>query len=108
SYNRVNVSWGASTDNFGVVGYEVLRDGQTIATLGTVTGYADTAVQPGTRYEYTIRALDPAGNRSAASAPAAVTTPMAPDTQAPTAPTGLAAQPISPRRVDLSWSAATD
>ncbi len=108
SHDRVNLSWSAATDNVGIAGYEVLRNGELIATLRAVTGYADTGVDPETHYEYAVRALDPFGNRSSTSAPAAVTTPQAPDTQAPSAPTGLQAQPISPRRVDLSWSPATD
>ncbi len=108
THARVNLSWGAATDNVGIAGYEVLRDGETIATLRAVTSYADTGVDPGTRYEYTVRALDPSGNRSSASDPATVTTPAAPDTQAPTAPAGLDAQAASARRVDLSWVAATD
>ena len=108
SHNRVDLSWNAASDNVGIAGYEVLRDGEIIATLGAVTGYADTGVEAETRYEYTVKALDPSGNRSSTSNAATVTTPAAPDTQAPTAPTGLEARPISPRRVDLSWAAATD
>ena len=108
SHNRVDLSWNAASDNFGIAGYEVLRDGEIIATLGAVTGYADTGVEANTRYEYTVRALDPSGNRSSTSNPATVTTPAAPDTQSPTAPTGLEARSISHQRVDLSWAAATD
>jgi glucose/arabinose dehydrogenase/PKD repeat protein len=108
SPNRVDLSWNAASDNVGVAGYEVLRDGEIIATLGTVTAYADTGVEAETRYEYTVKALDPSGNRSSMSNPATVTTPAAPDTQAPTAPTGLDARPVSTQRVDLSWVAATD
>jgi PKD repeat protein/glucose/arabinose dehydrogenase len=108
SHDRVDLSWSAATDNVGISGYEVLRDGQPVATVRDVTSYADTTVRAETRYEYTVRALDPSGNRSAASAPAAVTTPAAPDTQAPTAPAGLNAVALTPRRVDLTWTAASD
>ena len=108
TFDRVNLSWSAATDNVGVIGYEIYRDGQLLATRGTATTYSDITVAPGTSYDYTVKALDAASNRSPASAPARVTTPSAPDTQAPTAPTALDAQARSTTRVDLSWAAATD
>ena len=62
----MNLSWGAASDNVGVTGYEILRDGAPIATVGAVTSYADTTVSPLTHYDYVVKALDAAGNRSAA------------------------------------------
>jgi hypothetical protein len=50
--------------------------------------------------------MDAAGNSSAYSSSATVTTP--PDTQAPTAPTALTATAASATRVDLSWTASAD
>jgi fibronectin type 3 domain-containing protein len=73
--DRVDLSWSAAIDNVGVAAYEVQRDGLTIATLGAVTSYADTSVSRGTRYEYVVKALDAAGNRSTVSNTAIVTTP---------------------------------
>jgi glucose/arabinose dehydrogenase/PKD repeat protein len=108
SQDRVDLSWAAATDNVGVIGYEIYRDGQLLATRGTATTWSDTTVAGGTTYEYAVRALDAASNRSAASNAAGVTTPAAPDTQAPAAPTELVAQAPSPNRVELSWTAATD
>ena len=66
SHNRVDLSWGAASDNVGVTGYEILRDGAPIATVGAVTSYADTTVSPLTHYDYAVKALDAAGNRSTA------------------------------------------
>jgi hypothetical protein len=71
----VDLAWSPASDDVGVTGYEVLRDGQLIATLGQVTSHADTAVVPGTTYDYAVRAIDAAGNRSAVSNTATVTTP---------------------------------
>jgi chitodextrinase len=71
----VDLAWTAATDNVGVTGYRVLRDGSTLATVGNVTTYTDTSVSANTTYTYTVKALDAAGNVSAASAPATVTTP---------------------------------
>lgn len=59
----VSVAWNPSTDNVGVVGYDVLvrgtRSGSTTATSFTVTGLA-----PGALYDFSIQARDAAGNAS--------------------------------------------
>jgi hypothetical protein len=66
----VKVTWAASTDNVRVTGYRVYRDGQQIADVnGGTLAYTD-ADRPTATYEYTVDAVDSAGNRSAQSAPA--------------------------------------
>ena len=72
---RVNLSWTASTDNVGVTTYEVYRNGLLLAGPGNVTTYADTTTVASTAYQYTVRAVDAAGNRSNASNTVNVTTP---------------------------------
>src|SRR5256885_4608362 len=47
-----NLSWSASTDNVGVTGYIVRRDGVQVATPATTT-YADVGLSDGTSYTYT-------------------------------------------------------
>jgi chitodextrinase len=74
---------------------------------GSSLTYSDTTVTATTSYSYTVDAYDAAGNHSAQSAAAAVTTPAA-DSQAPTVPNGLTATAASSTRVNLSWSASTD
>ncbi|TDD25798.1 chitinase [Nonomuraea diastatica] len=69
----VSLAWNASTDNVGVTGYEVYRDGNLITTV-TGTTHSDTGLSPETRYAYTVRARDAAGNRSAAGNTASATT----------------------------------
>ena len=76
SSTSAQVGWVASTDDTGVTGYEVRRDGTAVGTP-TTTSWSDTSLSPGTAYAYTVVAVDAAGNRSAASAPAQVTTPAA-------------------------------
>ena len=71
--SRVDLSWSASTDDVGVAGYRVFRDGAQIATSATTT-YSDRTVQPGTAYLYTVAAYDGAQNTSGHSTAAAVTT----------------------------------
>lgn len=105
SPTQVNLSWDASTDNVGVAGYKVYRDGTFLASIGT-TSYSDTTVQGGTSHSYTVYAYDAAGNISPASNTATVTTPT--DTQPPTTPTGLTATAVSASQVNLTWNAATD
>ncbi|MFE4537041.1 discoidin domain-containing protein [Streptomyces scopuliridis] len=64
SSGQIRLTWGASTDNKGVTGYEIYANNvlrQTVA--GDVTTYTDT--QPtGTTVSYYVRAKDAAGNRS--------------------------------------------
>ena len=71
---QINLNWTASTDNVGVTGYQVVRNGSQIAT-SSITSYADTTVAAGTTYSYIVRAYDAAGNVSPDSNTAAVTTP---------------------------------
>ena len=76
SGTRVDLGWTASTDNVGVAGYDVYRNGTLLASVGgTVTAYADTSVAPSTSYSYTVKARDAVGNTSGASNPASITTP---------------------------------
>ena len=82
SPSQVSLAWTASTDNVAVTGYDVLRDGTVLTTVGS-TSYINTGLTAGATYSYTVRARDAAGNLSAQSTPAPVTTP-APDTTAPT------------------------
>jgi hypothetical protein len=72
----VSLSWTASIDEIGVTGYVLFRDGVQVATPAG-TGYTDTTVAADHTYVYEVEAVDAAGNRSARSAPAPVTTPPA-------------------------------
>jgi chitodextrinase len=71
---QANLSWDTSTDNIGVTGYDVFRDGVKINTV-TVTSYGDATVSPGVSYTYTIQAVDGAGNKSPLSSPAVIVMP---------------------------------
>ena len=72
----VNLSWTASTDNVGIAGYQVFRNGVLVTTLyQTSTNYSDIQLDPSTGYTYQVVAFDGAGNLSAQSNSASATTP---------------------------------
>jgi hypothetical protein len=64
----VTLTWNASTDNTGVSGYYVCRNGARIATVAATT-YTDTGLTNGTAYSYKVAAYDAAGNVSDLSKP---------------------------------------
>lgn len=68
----INLSWGVSTDNVGVAGYQISRNGTLIKTV-TTTSYSDTGLAANTSYNYSIVAVDTSNNQSAATTIAAST-----------------------------------
>jgi hypothetical protein len=75
SSTRVDLSWAAAQDYLGIDGYEILRDGSLLTTVGDVTSYTDATAVAGATYTYQVRAVDLAGNESDPSNAATVTTP---------------------------------
>jgi hypothetical protein len=64
----ITLTWTASIDNIGVSGYQLKRNGTTIATLSPTTlTYTDTVLSPATSYSYSITAFDAANNFSTAA-----------------------------------------
>lgn len=75
SKTTVTLTWVASTDNMGVVGYKIYRNGVLIATTSATTVYIDAiGLLPGTNYSYTISAIDAAGNISPPSSAVTIAT----------------------------------
>ncbi|WP_434219687.1 glycosyl hydrolase family 18 protein [Amycolatopsis nalaikhensis] len=62
----VTLTWAASTDNTGVVSYDVYR-GSALATTVTTTSAVVTGLAPSTSYTFTVRARDGYDNVSAPS-----------------------------------------
>ncbi|MEU1258742.1 glycosyl hydrolase family 8 [Streptomyces chartreusis] len=85
--SSVSLSWNASTDNVGVTGYDVLRNGESVGTA-TGTTYTDTGLAASTAYSYTVRARDAAGNVSAVSNTANATTRPGASGDGPAVPFG--------------------
>lgn len=103
--SRIQLSWDASTDNVGVSGYRVSRNGALAATV-TGTSYTDAGLSPATAYTYAVVAIDAAGNASTAGSATATT--LSNDTQAPSTPANLSATLGKGKKVTLSWSASSD
>ena len=112
--SRIDLSWGAATDNLGVTGYLVERCAGTscsnFAQIASVSGstltYSDAGLTPSSGYSYRVRASDGAGNLGPYTNVSIATT--LPDSAPPSPPASLTASAISSTRVDLSWSAASD
>lgn len=106
--SAVTLGWDAATDDVGVVGYDVYRNGQLLASVAA-TSYADGSVVADQAYTYYVRAKDAAGNVGEASAPVSVIVPAPPavDTTPPSTPTNLTAT-AGVRSATLNWNASTD
>lgn len=109
SATQIDLSWEASTDDLGVVGYRLYRDGSaTPLTTVPATSTSDSGLSAATQFCYQVSAVDAAGNESAPSAETCATTEAIPDTTPPTVPGGLVAEAVSDIQIVLSWNAATD
>jgi hypothetical protein len=71
--SSASLTWSASTDNVGVTGYDVYRDG-TLATTVSGTSATVSGLAASTTYQFTVRARDAAGNASGPAGPVAGTT----------------------------------
>ncbi|MDX6229955.1 MAG: hypothetical protein QOI76_3345 [Frankiales bacterium] len=103
SGTTVTLTWGASTDNVGVTGYDIYGNGTLVTSVGNVTTAQVTGVPLNATVNYTVKAHDAAGNQSAASN----TWTHVGDTAAPTAPANLSGT-TSGTTVTLTWTASTD
>ena len=107
SFTNVTLSWLPSTDNVGVVAYNVFRNNVLISSTPTNTSLV-TGLTANTKFTFGVTAVDAAGNQSAMSTLQVTSgADQTPDTQAPSAPTNLVAQ-VGSNSVQLSWTASTD
>ncbi len=98
--NSVNLFWTPSTDDVGVNVYKIYLNG--VSTGGTSANDAIATGLPTDRF--TVSACDAAGNCSAQSAEASVTS----STQAPSVPSGLTASAVSATQINLAWTSSVN
>jgi len=102
----VAVTWEAAADDVGTAAYVVHRDGTQVART-SLHHFIDNGLAEARSYQYSVAAVDAAGN---VSAPAS-TTVTTPDMTAPSAPANVTAViTVAANRVDvtLSWTASSD
>ena len=107
--SRIDLVWTAPTDNGGaaITAYRVevsTTRGATWRTLventgNTATSYSHTGLDPATRRDYRVSAINRVGAGEASNVAHATTDPDFPDP-----PTNLAATADGPRAIDLSWN----
>lgn len=108
----VTLSWGASTDNVAVIGYDVYRstnNGPFISVATTPTTSFTESLLGVVKYQ--VRARDTSGNVSAFTAAALAVPPPCPpppDTQPPTTPGTPTASGTTGSATTLTWAASTD
>jgi fibronectin type 3 domain-containing protein len=106
-YTSTTLSWTGSTDNVGVAGYNVYRCTKPPCTPvwianSAATSYVDSGLTDNTTYDYRVQAFDMANNTSAMSNTISLTTAL---NTPPNAPTNIVATAVSPKQIDISWSA---
>ncbi|MEU2482299.1 discoidin domain-containing protein [Streptomyces sp. NPDC013130] len=104
---QIKLTWKASSDDTGVTGYDIYA-GNTLLTAvaGDVTTFTDTRPASET-VTYHVRARDAAGNQSGNSNTVTRQGDSG-DTQAPTAPSGLAFTEQAGGQIKLTWTASSD
>jgi chitodextrinase len=103
----ISLSWSASTDDVGVAGYGVYRNGVLYGSTA-LRSYVVQGLTCGTSYTLAVDAYDAAQNRSARTSIVATTSACSGDSTPPTAPGGPTITATSATSVSLSWSPSSD
>lgn len=77
SQTQATLTWNAATDDRGVTGYQVVRNGIVLPLSVSGLTYTDTGLASASTYTYTVRAVDAAGNVGGDSNAVTVTTTAA-------------------------------
>jgi chitodextrinase len=102
------LSWNSSTDNIGVTGYEVFKDGISMGTTKDTTMLIKQLTCE-TNYLMTVKACDAENNWSEASTALNVaSSSCGGDMDPPSVPAGLIASAINTDNFILSWYSSTD
>jgi len=101
---RIRIKWKASSDNHGVAGYKVFRNGVEVGFTSELF-YKDDGLWPETEYSYKVHAVDGSGNTSHRSRIRAATTFA--DTNPPSKPKNLMGT-AAPETIAVNWEPAID
>ncbi len=104
SATEILVVWNASTDDKGVAGYNIYRNGSLVGTT-PYTVFSDTGLVAGTNYSYEVEAIDGFPQISAKSDATLDVTLDTLDTTVPPTPTGLVVT-ANDNVISLSWTAS--
>jgi poly(hydroxyalkanoate) depolymerase family esterase len=107
----ISLRWAASTDDVGVVVYQVYTGSTLVGTVPVATSATVSNLQPSTTYAFAVKAVDAAGNTSQASNTVSATTKASTtiDTTPPTVTLAGSASGTITAAVSLTLSAsATD
>jgi len=106
SEDTLILQWNATTDNVDVERYLINTNNKLLATTGKdELSIALTGLESATRYDFTIRAQDKAGNKSLESDPLMI---VIDDFIAPSAVTNIRVNGKGTNFIDLAWDASTD
>ncbi|MCD4698522.1 MAG: fibronectin type III domain-containing protein [Bacteroidales bacterium] len=97
------LSWQASSDNIGVTGYTIYKDGEPLINTTNIN-YSITGLSAGTNYSFYVTAKDFANNESDPSEELNITTLNIPEVIS--APTKLTANDITETTLNLVWEAS--
>lgn len=100
SVSNIIFSWTASSDNIGIAGYRVFRDG---ALIGSTEGtsFVDSGIVSGSSYTYKVIAFDAAGNESVSSDELQASTPVI--EQVPPVISNITVTNISSNSATINW-----
>ena len=103
----VTLAWTASTDNVGVVAYDLYFGNFYLGAFGE-TSIAVMGFKVSTPYTFSVKARDAAGNTSVASNTTTVLLNPTQDTTPPSAPSGVTASNVTASSMTIRWTASTD
>ena len=106
SQTGLAVEWSESSDNVGVAGYSIYRDGVPIAVTQQHSAWV-VGLVCGAGYSISVEAYDAAGNHSP-RATAVVNTTACADTSPPEAPRNLSVSGSTASAISVAWEPAVD
>ncbi|MEV0388450.1 PQQ-dependent sugar dehydrogenase [Nonomuraea sp. NPDC050643] len=107
AHNALTLDWPPSTDDVGVVAYDIYHQGQQIATA-TAAPHRLTGLNPDFAYQLSVFARDASGNVSLSSPEADCRTLPAPADDPPTRPGQPSVSGVQATTATVTWTASTD